>query len=195
MGNRAPRKGSTTQDAFNVPFCGASVRSSVRFALLALVMASTIGCDRVTKQMATALLADRPTQSFLADTVRLAYAENTGGFLGLGASLPPAARTAIFTIATGLALVVLLVAWLRGRWSFWRALGLVLFFAGGLSNWIDRALRGSVVDFMNVGIGWLRTGIFNFADVAIMLGIALFVLGELSARPTPNGAPERKRGG
>jgi signal peptidase II len=171
------------------------VTSSVRFTVLALVMASTVGCDRVTKHVATALLADKPMQSFLGDSVRLVYAENTGGFLSLGASLPPAIRTAIFTVASGLALVALLAALLRSRWSFWRALGLVLFFAGGISNWIDRAVRGSVVDFMNVGIGWLRTGIFNVADVAIMVGVALFVLGEFSRRGQTSNASERTRNG
>jgi len=154
------------------------MKTGVRFALLLLVMASTVGCDRVTKHVATELLAGKPTQSFFADTVRLTYAENTGGFLNLGASLPLVARTAIFTVATGLALLLLLVAALRQKASLWRAFGLALFFAGGLSNWIDRALSGSVVDFMNVGIGGLRTGIFNVADVAIMLGVALFLLGE-----------------
>lgn len=171
------------------------MRSSVRLGFIALVVASTIGCDRVTKHMATALLADKPTQSFLADSVRIEYAENKGGFLSLGAALPPIVRTSIFTVATGLVLVVLFVGLLRSRWSFWRALGIALFFAGGISNWIDRALRGSVVDFMNVGIGWLRTGIFNFADVAIMLGIAMFVISEFSARVTPNNALERTRDG
>jgi signal peptidase II len=161
------------------------VRTSLRLAFLALVMASTIGCDRVTKHMATVLLADKPAQSFFADSVRLVYAENTGGFLSLGAELPPVARTSLFTVMTGLVLVILLVTLLRSRWSLWRALGLALFIAGGVSNWVDRVVSGSVVDFMNVGVGWLRTGIFNVADVAIMLGIALFVLSELSGRGTP----------
>jgi signal peptidase II len=171
------------------------MRTSVRVAFLTCVVASTIGCDRVSKHVATALLADKPTQSFLGDSVRLGYAENAGGFLSLGAGLPPLVRTLIFTVATGAVLVVLLAGLLRSRWSFWRALGFALFFAGGISNWIDRVLRGSVVDFMNIGIGWLRTGIFNFADVAIMLGIALAVLAEWSARVTPTNASDRARGG
>ncbi len=156
--------------------------TGVRIAFLALVMACTIGCDRVTKHAATELLAHKPPQSFLGDSLRLTYAENRGGFLSLGAALPPAVRTTIFTVATGLFLVVLLVALLRTRWSLARATGIALFLAGGISNWLDRALHGSVVDFMNMGIGWLRTGIFNFADVAIMFGIALFVVSELSSR-------------
>jgi len=166
------------------------VRTSVRLLLIALVVASTIGCDRVTKHMAAALLADKPTQSFLADSLRLQYSANTGGFLSLGADLPPAVRTSIFTVATGVVLVVLFVGLVRSRWSFWRSLGITLFVAGGISNWIDRAFRGSVVDFLNVGVGWLRTGIFNFADVAIMLGIAIFIVTELSARSTPEHTPD-----
>ena len=162
------------------------MRTSVRLAFLALVMASTIGCDRVTKHAATELLAHRPTQSFLGDSLRLTYAENTGGFLSLGAALPPAVRTTVFTVATGLFLVVLLVALLRTQWPLWRGTAIALFLAGGSSNWIDRALHGSVVDFLNVGIGWLRTGIFNVADLAIMAGVALFLLSELSARRKPN---------
>lgn len=171
------------------------MRASLRLGFLTLVMASTIGCDRVTKHLATALLADKPMQSFLADSVRLVYAENTGGFLSLGAGLPPVVRTSLFTVTTGLVLVVLLVTLLRSRWSLWRALGLALLVAGGVSNWVDRVVRGSVVDFMNVGVGWLRTGIFNFADVAIMLGITLFVLSELSSRATRNKELERTRDG
>jgi lipoprotein signal peptidase len=35
---------------------------------------------------------------------------------------------------------------------------------------------GMVIDFTSVGIGSVRTGIFNVADMAIMLGAGIFVL-------------------
>jgi signal peptidase II len=146
--------------------------------LLAATLLFTIGCDRVTKHLATATLAGVPGRSYLGDTFRFGYAENPGGFLSLGATLAPGVRTVIFTGATGAILVALLAALVRRRWSGWPAFGLALFIAGGLSNWIDRFVRGSVVDFMNVGIGPVRTGVFNVADVAIMTGAALFVLGQ-----------------
>jgi len=57
--------------------------------------------------------------------------------------------------------------------------GVCLVLAGGASNWIDRVVRGSVIDFMNVGVGPLRTGIFNVADVAILTGIGCIVLARL----------------
>ena len=52
-------------------------------------------------------------------------------------------------------------------------LGVALLIAGGGSNWLDRITRGSVIDFLNVGIGPVRTGVFNVADVAIVMGVAL----------------------
>lgn len=144
--------------------------------LLALAVVATIGCDRVTKRMATESLAGRPDRTYLAGTIRLAYAENTGGFLSLGARLPPAVRTGVFTVGTGVMMIVLLVGaiWSRHRGRLFA--GVVLFAAGGISNWIDRVNNGSVVDFMNVGIGPLRTGIFNVADVAIMAGAAIVLV-------------------
>ena len=81
-------------------------RISVRVALLVAVVA-TIGCDRMSKHIATATLAGEPGRSYLADTIRLEYVENTGGFLSLGASLPSSARTALFTLGTGVMLFTL----------------------------------------------------------------------------------------
>ena len=137
---------------------------------------ATIGCDHAAKHAASTLLAGAPDRSYLADTVRLGYLENAGGFLSLGAAWPPASRTAVFTVMTGFALLALIAVAFRGNYAGPSAVGLVLFVAGGLSNWIDRILRGSVVDFLNVGIGSLRTGVFNLADVAIMLGAGLLAL-------------------
>ena len=84
----------------------------------------------------------------------------------------------MFTGATGIVLITLLGLTLQRKYRERRSSGLYII-AGGASNWIDRVLRGSVVDLLNLGIGALRTGVFNIADVAIMLGAGLFVLGEL----------------
>jgi signal peptidase II len=146
-----------------------------RVALMVAVL-STIGCDRVTKHAAATMLSGLPSRSYLADTVRLTYIENPGGFLSLGAGLPSVVRTAVFTVGTGLLLCLLVALAIRQRWDRLPTLGLALFVAGGASNWIDRVARGSVVDFLNVGVGPVRTGVFNVADVAIMLGAGVVVL-------------------
>jgi signal peptidase II len=150
-----------------------------RGCLILLLVTVTIGCDRVTKHIAAEKLAGLPTQSYLADTLRIGYAENTGGFLSVGADLPTPARTTVFTLATGVLLVLLVAAAWRHGWDPWRTVALSLFIAGGASNWIDRLASGKVVDFLNVGIGSVRTGIFNVADIAIMAGVALLMVAEL----------------
>jgi signal peptidase II len=153
-------------------------RTAVRITLLLAVIA-TIGCDRVTKHIALEALSGSGVHTYLADTIRLEYTENTGGFLGLGASLPDVWRTTLFTIATAALLLMMGAVAVRSRWSGWPLFGVCLVLAGGASNWIDRVVRGSVIDFMNVGIGPLRTGIFNVADVAILAGVGCMVLAKL----------------
>jgi len=144
--------------------------------LLLIVMIATVGCDRVTKHFASTTLSEAPSRSFVADTFRLDYAENTGAFLSLGADWPPRVRTAVFSGGSGLLLIGLAVVAIRSRWPRQALLGVALFVAGGASNLFDRITDGVVIDFMNVGIGSLRTGIFNVADIAIMLGAAILVV-------------------
>ena len=165
-------------------------RIGLQLALLVAV-GTTIGCDRVTKHIAITTLAGTPARSFLADTVRLQYVENTGGFLGLGADLPPATRTGLFTGVAGLTVLAVIGVALHRRITGWPLIGVAMFVAGGASNWIDRFLRGSVVDFLNIGVGPLRTGIFNLADVAIMMGVGIFALAELRRSHPDEGPPHQ----
>lgn len=152
-----------------------------RWCAVLVLVASTVGCDAVTKRLAAESLAGFPAQSFLGDTVRLTYVENAGGFLNLGATLPPWARMTVFTVAVGAFLLLMVAAAWRSGWRQWHTVALSLLIAGGFSNWVDRLNDGRVVDFLNVGIGALRTGIFNVADVAITVGVALFLFAETRA--------------
>ncbi len=114
----------------------------------------------------------------LGDVFRLQYAENTGAFLGLGDTLPEGLRAAIFTGIVTLILLGLL-AYLIATPTLPMSIlaGLSLVVGGGLSNLLDRVINeGRVIDFLNLGIGSLRTGIFNVADMAIMLGLLLVVV-------------------
>ena len=147
-----------------------------RSVLLCLLLAATAGCDRVTKHLAMTTLAGMPEQSFLADTIRLDYHENPGGFLSAGATWRPEVRVAVFQVANGAFLLGILILAARHQWSRLGAAGLLMFVAGAISNLVDRIAMGRVIDFLNVGIGPFRTGIFNIADVAIMAGLALLLV-------------------
>lgn len=149
-------------------------RIGIRLVLL-IAIGATIGCDRVTKHVAATRLSNGPGRSFLADTFRLEYAENTGAFLSLGADWPRPAQTVVFGAGNALLLALLVVA-TRRSWPRRTLLGVALLVGGGVSNLLDRIIHGAVIDFMNVGIGPLRTGIFNVADMAIMLGVGIVLL-------------------
>jgi signal peptidase II len=85
---------------------------------------------------------------------------------------------AVFQGAVGLMVLGLIASAL-----FWRGLGgmqvvgLTLLGASGLGNLIDRLLYdGRVTDFLNMGIGQLRTGIFNVADVVGVVGVIVLLV-------------------
>lgn len=147
-----------------------------RLTLLAVIIL-TIGCDQVSKRVATVHLVDAPRMSYFNDAFRLEYAENPGAFLSLGADLPPWARTALFTVGTAIVLAVGIISLFTHTWSRLAVIGICLYLAGGASNLADRLVDGHVVDFLNIGVGPLRTGIFNVADMAVMSGVLLFLVG------------------
>src|SRR4051812_27547789 len=84
----------------------------IRLVLL-LAIGAIIGCDRVTKHVAATRLFDGPSRSFIADTFRLEYVENTLGFLSLGAHWPRPVRTAVFGAGNALLLAIFVVAMRR----------------------------------------------------------------------------------
>lgn len=144
----------------------------LRFSLAIVILASCIGCDQATKTIATNSLMGIPPHSFLADTVRLDYALNSGGFLSLGDDLPIQYRKWIF-IGFNSCLMLGLTAFLLVKRELPIAIFVALSYilAGGVGNLIDRVTNnGLVIDFINLGFGPLRTGVFNVADIAVTFG-------------------------
>lgn len=164
---------------------------------MSLVAAFCVGCDQASKRVAANLLEGTSTRSFFHDTLRLTYAENRGAFLGLGAGWPEWVRWLVFTGAAALVVVASggwVVARLRRREHASAATwGMLLVAAGGVGNLVDRVVRGgSVIDFMNFGLGSLRTGIFNVADVQIMVGLGLLFVARQERAPTRRSGPSAR---
>lgn len=152
--------------------------------LMLVVLSACVGCDQATKQLVRIHLPQSMTYSFWGDLVRLQHMQNPGAFLSLGATLSDAVRFAVFTVAVALALAVMVVGLLRkpGVTAF-DIVAVSLIAGGGVGNLIDRILfHGGVTDFLNLGIGHVRTGIFNIADVAIMIGIGMLFYRSIRSR-------------
>src|SRR5690625_123444 len=155
----------------------------VKLPLIAAISLLTVFVDQATKSLAAQHLIRGEVHSYLFDTVRIVYAENIGAFLGLGGHLSSGARFWVFVVLVGLFLLGLVAYALFSReLNRPSVVALALLFAGGLSNFYDRLVNnGAVIDFLNVGVGALRTGVFNVADMAIMLGLFLLIF----YRPRP----------
>ncbi len=177
-------------------------------ALIAALTASAallVALDQWTKALAAAKLAGQGVKRLLGDFAILVYTSNRGAFLSLGSSLPPFLR-ALLLVALPIGALVFL-AWAifatrKKEGGSARPLrpselaATVLVASGGIGNLIDRLAFGEVRDFLNFGIGRLRTGIMNVADLYILAAIIVFAVAALgrslrdgkgSDRPDPIG--------
>lgn len=152
-----------------------------RIILIVVVVVSCIGCDQAAKTIAQQTLPANESVNLLGDVFHLQYSENHGAMLGIGSDLPPGIRFWLFIVFAGCALTATLAFVLtNGKLNIAGIFSLSLILGGGLSNLIDRVLRGGVVvDFMVVVLGSVRTAIFNLADLAILAGLLAFLLSSI----------------
>ena len=142
------------------------------------VLALSIGCDQLLKQVARTFLQYSPPISFLNDIARLQYAENRGIMLSIGASLSPEMRFWIFIVAVGLLLMAMLayILW-SPEMDRTQTVAWALIVSGGLGNLIDRITKnGAVIDFISIGFGVIRTAVFNLADALVFAGLFLLLI-------------------
>ena len=151
-----------------------------RIITILLIVISVVGVDQWSKIWAVENVKNQVSTEYFNNFFKIVYAENTGAFLGSGSDLSP---TVSFWVLKMIPLVILLG--LFGYLLFTKSMprmatvAFSLVVGGGISNIADRFLNnGHVVDFMNMGIGSLRTGIFNFADVFIMVGIGMLLFAQ-----------------
>jgi len=155
------------------------MKTNIKVAVLSLLSFSMVSCDQITKDLAKEHLMYQGTLSYFHDVFRLEYVENTGAAMSLGANLPQPYNfwlLSIIPLIVMLAMITYALMHIR-QLNTLQVIAFSLVFAGGIGNIIDRILRDRhVTDFMNIGINNLRTGIFNVADVCIMVGvICLFI--------------------
>lgn len=154
----------------------------IKFALLLIIIALNLGCDQFSKVIARKNIEPYEQIDIIKDRFTLTLVENTGAFLSAGSNLPELVRIML--------LMVLPIAVLGyGLWFLYAnkhiprlmQIGVCFLIGGGIGNIYDRIVYGSVTDFLHMDFGLFRTGIFNMADVSIMVGIGLLLLQNLTA--------------
>jgi signal peptidase II len=152
---------------------------TIRIAIFCLLSLSLISWDEVSKDLAKIHLRDQGMRSYLDDTVRLLYVENTGAAMSFADNLNPTVSFWLLGILPLVILLGLFVYVVRNAHEMRtvRLIGFSLIFAGGTGNIMDRLIFDRhVTDFMNIGIMNFRTGIFNFADLWITAGVICLLL-------------------
>ncbi|KOF01392.1 hypothetical protein AWW67_07400 [Roseivirga seohaensis] len=146
-------------------------------AILAIIIVN-IGCDQVTKEMAREQIEYNERIEVIGDTLILTKVENSGAFLGMGSDLSPIFKNILLLGLPGLVMVGLFVFLLiKKDLTKLAIVGLSFIVGGGIGNLYDRILYGSVTDMVHIDLGGVfRTGIFNAADVSVMIGTGLILL-------------------
>ncbi|MDN3587917.1 signal peptidase II [Pedobacter aquatilis] len=155
----------------------------VRLVLLTVLLLLNIGCDQVSKRIARNNISEYEHISIIKDTFTLTKVENSGAFLSLGDQMPYIFR---LIILTGLPLVFLGygIYFLYSKKNLPLSFQIALCFliGGGIGNLYDRIVYGSVTDFMHLDFKIFETGVFNFADISIMIGVGILLIQSLMVR-------------
>lgn len=163
------------------------MRQVRRHIFSALLLAGLLTLDLGSKVLAETWLRGKGVVRLAGDLLVLVYAENHGAFLSLGSGASGPLWYALFVFLPAAMVLGILVMYLRERESAALRLAYVLIAAGGAGNLWDRVLReGYVRDFINAGIGGLRTGVLNIADLYVTAGVVIvFVLATRKPKEGP----------
>lgn len=120
----------------------------------------------------------------------LVHAWNTGAAFSFLADAGGWQR--YFFIALAFGISIWLALELRKPLPALQAWAYSLIMGGALGNAVDRLLRGHVVDYLDFHLGGWHWPAFNVADIGIVFGAALLVLGSL--RQSGDALKERPNG-
>jgi signal peptidase II len=167
-----------------------STRRIIRTLLIFGILALNISCDQISKNIVRNRIDEDEQISVVDNYVKLMRVENKGAFLSLGDSLPKPIRFILLSLFP-LAILGFGLGYLFSKSSLPRlsVLGFAFVIGGGIGNLYDRLVHGSVTDFLHIDFVIFQTGIFNMADVSIMTGIFIVVLGSFINRPKQDPAP------
>ena len=146
--------------------------------------------DQLTKYLAREYLSTIYEYYWGPLWIRFELAENSGAFLGFGANWDETIRFWILTVVVFFVLIWALWSLLKSNVVIWYEVwGFLFLLVGGTGNLIDRIHKGTVTDYVQIGIGSLATGIFNFVDMMILTALFLMLLGPLFHRRQQEARP------
>ncbi len=155
----------------------------IRILIILVILISNISCDQISKSIVRQTIEYHERIGFANDYITLTKIENTGAFLSLGNDLPNALRI-ILLIALPVFVMTYGLFFLFTKTNLPKPalVGISFVLGGGIGNMYDRIIYGSVTDFLHIDFVIFQTGIFNLADVSIMMGMFLILIQSVRKR-------------
>jgi signal peptidase II len=144
--------------------------------LLGAITIPVILLDQATKLFVQAHMALYESIAIIPNYLDITYTLNPGAAFSMLADAPVWVRTMFLLSMACAAIVVLAVMIVRAERVSISSVAFALILGGAMGNLIDRAVRGRVIDFMRAHYYDLNYPIFNVADSAISIGVALIIL-------------------
>lgn len=159
------------------------LKRGFRNLIVIIVLLSNIGCDQISKNAARNAIDYGERITVLPNYLTLTKVENSGAFLSLGDNLPDIFKIPLLTIMPAIVLLGMLGFVLGNRkMTLNYALPIAFIVGGGIGNLYDRIRYSSVTDFLHMDFQLFQTGIFNMADVSIMIGTFWLLLIQFNTR-------------
>lgn len=153
------------------------LKFALRNTILLFILMCNLGCDQWSKAIARNELIEQAVVKTAYKPLTLIKVENTGAFLSFGEAMPEGVKFVLLSLLPLLVLAYGLYHLLmHAHVGKAYAIGLCFVIGGGAGNLYDRLLHGSVTDFMHLDFGLVQTGVFNMADVSIMVGLFLLFI-------------------
>jgi signal peptidase II len=148
------------------------------------LLAGLVALDQLTKAVVVKLVPFYGNVSVVPGFFSISHIHNRGAIFGTFSQSPSPIVTIALAAASLFALVMVVVYFFRTPASQkGMKLALTLILAGALGNFIDRVLRGFVVDFLEFHVKRAYFPTFNVADSCITLGALVLILILVVRRP------------
>ena len=144
--------------------------------LLGAITIPVILLDQATKLFVQAHMALYESIAIIPNYLDITYTLNPGAAFSMLADAPVWVRTMFLLTMACAAIIVLTVIIVRAERVSISSVAFALILGGAMGNLIDRAVRGRVIDFLRAHYYDLNYPIFNVADSAISIGVALIIL-------------------
>ena len=161
-----------------------------RLAPLAFVTAPVLALDQWSKLYVRSHFHLYQYHPIVPGWLDLTYTLNPGAAFSLFATMPPGFRHVFFIALSLIATVVLLALMFRRTTTTSHSIAFALILAGTVGNLIDRVARGLVIDFIYFHHATFSYPIFNIADSAITIGVALILLLSWLDSPPPDASTQ-----